>query len=359
MKCQEVARPIFARSFIVTRYYVFYLLSLFLIGCSNDHSEHLGNGQEAQKFTMIREIGTIDSTAAPDFFGYIAGIELDLHDNVLVIDPTIAAIKTFTWSGGYIRTIGEGAGEGPGEFLRPFRLSIAVNGDVFIADINQTRLSKFTFDGAFVSSIPLGMMTGDLAVINDEHIYLTKGFYPVGDRVHLFTWQKGEVASAIPPTEYTKIVSESGLFGSIAVVSDSSIVFARAYPYEVFYCNMDLSIINQWNGNSRELGKPPEPDENDVLRPNGFIRNIVIGKDGNVYIYLSLVSSGASNTRMGVIDIFALDGSYIGRITNSDLGLNTYRYFAVNSRHVMVLGEYAPYPRLLWVDIASFYRNDN
>lgn len=83
-------------------------------------------------------------------FGMVADVALAEHGSVFVADPTQRRILVFDSLGHYRRAIGR-TGQGPGEFLAPFRVLVQ-DSILVVFDIRLSRVSIFDTGGDFRSS---------------------------------------------------------------------------------------------------------------------------------------------------------------------------------------------------------------
>ncbi len=85
-----------------------------------------------------------------------SGVTTDSNSNVYVADTYNHRIQKFSSDGSYItkwgRNNGDGtAGNGNGEFQEPFGISLDIDGYVYVADIRNHRIQKFSSDGSYIT----------------------------------------------------------------------------------------------------------------------------------------------------------------------------------------------------------------
>ncbi len=66
---------------------------------------------------------------------------------VYLTDTQVPAVRVYSTDGRYVRTIGRGPGQGPGEYTAPVLVSAVVDGTVFVYDPNNRRLTAFDSTG--------------------------------------------------------------------------------------------------------------------------------------------------------------------------------------------------------------------
>lgn len=104
-----------------------------------------GNTRE-MKFNKLWEVGGREDSVL--MFYQIANIETDAHNNIYVVDNGEHCIKVISENGALLRTIGA-EGQGPGELYYPRAISINNNGDIYIHQTINNKISIFSDDGIF------------------------------------------------------------------------------------------------------------------------------------------------------------------------------------------------------------------
>jgi sugar lactone lactonase YvrE len=118
-----------------------------------DGSVHVLNHAERGETWQVREvwrIGALDSDG-PDQFGRIGALEADASGRVYVLDLQAHEVRVFDAGGRHLRSFGREGG-GPGELKQPSGLSLAPNGNLWVANPGNTRYEVFDTTGAFVTS---------------------------------------------------------------------------------------------------------------------------------------------------------------------------------------------------------------
>jgi tripartite motif-containing protein 71 len=119
--------------------------------------------------SLVAEWGT-EGTAEGQFKTPI-GVATDASGNVYVANSGDRRIDVFTSEGTFVRTWGWGvddgsaalqvctagcesgiSGNGVGQFISPFWVAIDAVGDVYVSDINNNRIQKFSASGAYLST---------------------------------------------------------------------------------------------------------------------------------------------------------------------------------------------------------------
>ncbi len=120
---------------------------------------------------------------------------------------------------GFESLAGFGAfGEGPGQLREPAQLAVAANGDVYVADSGNHRISVFAADGTFLRTF------GEAALQEPQDVALAGGVAFVADSgedrievfteegIHLFSFGSGELTdpSGVAVDGSTVLVADSG-----------------------------------------------------------------------------------------------------------------------------------------------------
>lgn len=110
----------------------------------------------------VLRIGAVD--ADPEYqFGQIGWLAPSSDGRIFVLDNQGQHVKVFTPGGEYARTIGK-PGSGPGEIGPPQGgngfVGVGVGDTVFVPDIANQRVNRWTADGTEAGSFPLNILVG-------------------------------------------------------------------------------------------------------------------------------------------------------------------------------------------------------
>ena len=113
------------------------------------------------------------------------GITVDRQDNVYVADWGNDRIQKFTPEGEILRVIGE-PGRGPGRLHRPSDVAIDADGDVYVTDWGQDKVEIYDVGGGHLTTFygdseelsPRGVEYLRLNVADDEKRQLVTNFEP-------------------------------------------------------------------------------------------------------------------------------------------------------------------------------------
>ena len=96
----------------------------------------------------LTEVSRLQS-ATP--FGRVADLEIGADGSVFVLDALARSVRVFDEDGRELRTLGR-PGEGPGEFLGPDRLLWGPEGNLWVLDLANGRLTEFTPGGDLMAT---------------------------------------------------------------------------------------------------------------------------------------------------------------------------------------------------------------
>jgi hypothetical protein len=102
----------------------------------------------AEVFELVRVVNL--ETAPNDPLGNPAAL-VKWGDRIAIVDVMQANVKVFDESGQLLSTLGR-AGDGPGEFRRPFAVIVLSDGRLAVADKIHTRVSLFTPEGEYAGA---------------------------------------------------------------------------------------------------------------------------------------------------------------------------------------------------------------
>ncbi|MBN2170953.1 MAG: hypothetical protein JW819_06520 [Candidatus Krumholzibacteriota bacterium] len=95
-----------------------------------------------------------DSDDENQFFGLLAGLDVDAAGNLYLLDAQLHVVKVFAPDGAYLRSLGR-EGEGPGEFRRPAGLFVRDDGVVGVAQGAPGKIVLIHPDGTPAGEFPL------------------------------------------------------------------------------------------------------------------------------------------------------------------------------------------------------------
>ncbi|MFG0253411.1 MAG: 6-bladed beta-propeller [Phycisphaerales bacterium JB038] len=116
-----------------------------LLGCGGDTSSRPDDVAE----WSLTPVTVVQPEQAP--FGRVADLELGDDGTLFVLDGLSRTIRVFDRDGAEVREFG-GRGQGPGEFEQPGRLAWGPDGDLWVLDLRNGRLTAFGPEGELRST---------------------------------------------------------------------------------------------------------------------------------------------------------------------------------------------------------------
>lgn len=123
--------------------------------------------------------------------GSIADMDLLPNGNILVLDEQAHQIMEFARDGALVRTLGRD-GQGPGEIRGASELEVTPDGQIWIVDYGNTRITRWGANGELMGSNLLGEVLGQPVgwphelVINDAGVFLKTSQFMPGEPVQVF-----------------------------------------------------------------------------------------------------------------------------------------------------------------------------
>lgn len=109
-----------------------------------------GAWREGEAWTVTEDlrIGAFDDPG-PDSFGQVVALDVDAYGRIWVLESQANELRVFDADGRHVRTVG-GKGGGPGEFAGPAHGEFGPDGNFWIPDPQNSRISVIDTTGAFV-----------------------------------------------------------------------------------------------------------------------------------------------------------------------------------------------------------------
>lgn len=141
-------------------------------------------------------------------------------------------------------------GDGPGEFYSPIGLAFNSKDELFVTDLNNARVQKFTTEGQYLGEFPLprdaenrkSTIIGGIAIDPSDQIYLT---FMIQHKVGVYR-ESGELVR-----EFGKKGAEAGEFnqpGGILFLSPDVVLIADQCNHRLQKFTADGKFLSQWGG---------------------------------------------------------------------------------------------------------------
>jgi tripartite motif-containing protein 71 len=224
------------------------------------------------------------------------GLTVNMNGNVYVADQNNSRIQKFTSTGSYITQWGD-SGTKAGEFNQPFDVAIDSNSDIFVSDTFNNRIQKFSSDGTFLiqwgsQGTNAGQFRQSRGVVvdNSGNVYVAD---KVNDRIQKFTGDGAYLAQfGSSGTNTGELRSPRGLAMDIS----GNIYVADQNNFRVVKFANDGTFLTQWGSQGTNAGQFGGTS----VGPNG----VAVDQAGNILV------GDAGNDN---IQFFTADGAYLAQ----------------------------------------------
>ena len=312
--------------------------------------EELWKNKKEVKLEHVLTIGVDDFEKDEKyFFALIIDIKFDRSGNLYVLDSKTWRITKYSPGGIFMQSFELNKGRGPGDHLRPKKIAIDKDDDIFIADM-YNRITILNKSGKLKSTFTI-REKGLLARIDvglDKSFYLTKFHDSNIDRIFKYSSTTGGMIKTFCKGNSDDILRES-VSGYIAFDNDENLYYSPSYPYEIKKFSSEGKLLNYF---SREA-KFHKPIKN-AMNTSGleFISvsmGIAIFPDGKI---LSLIRHRISTDNKEKakyeywFDVFSKDGKWLISFSNDRLKNDFVRFFNIDPFGYLYLDYSTPYPHI-------------
>jgi hypothetical protein len=270
---------------------------------------------------IFRIISETELQTTPDCpIAYITDMEIDTKGNFIVADGWQSiGVYVFGPDGQFIRELGR-KGQGPGEYANPVSVEISTEGDIWVADYGNNRISIYSKDLIFKDQIickPRILHFLHLNSRNEIYMYRSQAnpLKPnTEDTIFRYDGQGNKISSFAPfPKEALKVKFWAGQNGMTIGKNDFIYVMNPLF-YEIHKFSPDGSLICSFSRKTK-LFK--------VIKEEGVTPIIVYGP---FYLEKGLIIAHVNEH----IEIFDTDGHFIaGEIPFSQriVGVHGNRFY--------------------------------
>ncbi len=301
-----------------------------------------------KKTVVLKEelrIGSDDLDQEQYIFGIINDIKVDKDGCIYILDSANFRVQKYSPEGKFMQTFGKGKGEGPGEFLRPKFLAIDHRNNIYVADINQMRITMFSPAGDVINTIktkgqPAFMIAGD-----KNELYLTKLFDYGNFMIYVYNLDTGEVVNAFcEKTQEAMLIAEAGDTALLCGDGKGNIYCSFSYPYEIRKYSPDGKLLFSFSRRA-DFFKPPFKDRFGML--SLISRSIALAiLPGQKVLHVVGHRDLNSNRISFFFDIFNHEGNWLLSFPSAELNTDWVRKVTTDSDGNLYLDYMEPFPHI-------------
>jgi len=294
-----------------------------------------------------RPLTDVERTYGGGVLGDVLDIDEASDGRLYALDAGFKKIVVFSADGSLDRVIVGGAGEGPGEFMRPRSISVDATGNIWVFDQLSSRITKFDSAGTVVHTFSVAMSGVIDIVAKGANIYAARAADSASSGIVVFDTLGTRVASVLTPTADDLRLGGRRPAFSVGKGSGNALLVGHGSV------GVWRTIADSQPSDQRGSIMFPELIPRTVAGPDGkpmlniLVYNWGIGAwpDGHIVLYY-IFSGNADppNTGKHMLGLFDRSGSYVGSVeVPSDRGT-----FGVGSRaNDVFVVQSEPYPQIV------------
>lgn len=258
---------------------------LLVLGCAYEHAS-LPRDVPALRFERLlafpswvqatharSNLPLSDSSPIP--VAAIRAVGADSLGRVYLLDAAARRVLVFDSAGTALGVIGEGYGEGPGEFQHPGDMHVGASGDLVVTDIGWRRVTRFDSSGSVSLSFSFGHGVPIRAIPRDSTLLVERSASLRTDSLVLEVSLDGSVLGAYRLGDaHQRAMAEAGPLGVITSTASGTPLYVTPYPARW----IALPPEGDWQGDDLlpELATEHVATEGSDV-PLSFVREAVLG----------------------------------------------------------------------------------
>lgn len=273
----------------------------------------------------IKEELTIGTADGPEEYMLTSIMDMAVDDegNIYVADMKGNYVRVFDKEGKYVRTIGGGRGQGPGEFMMLRGIQLTHDRKLRALDRMTVTLSDFTLDGKFIDSRLIKGIAGTILSIS----YDSRGRNYV-ESLTMNENSQMELGIDVYDSEFThfkNIASKEVFQGPVQpfltwrLSHDQHVVWGDNETYEINVVDSDFKLVRKITREhdpiptrreevENRLGRPLKPTD-ELPKYYPAYGHISVDDEGRIYVQ----TWETTETYGYYYDVFDLEGRYITR----------------------------------------------
>ena len=311
--------------------------------------EALWKNKKEVKLEHVFTIGSDDFEEDEKyFFALINDIEFDGHGNLYVLDVKAWRINKYTPEGVFIQSFTLNKGRGPGDHVRPMKIAIDKEGDIFIADMYK-RVTILDKEGKLKNTLSI-KEKGFLAYIAvgfDKNIYLTRFHNSHTDQIFEYDSMTGTLIKTFCKYNHGETLQDM-LSGDITTDYEGNLYYTALYPYEIKKFSKEGKLLNFFSreANFQEPIKSTIASSGiDLLSISMGIAVFPDGKTMNLIRKETVLSKTKRKTEYW-FDVYSKDGKWLISFSSDRLKNDFVRLFNIDPFGYLYLDYFNPYPHI-------------
>lgn len=305
--------------------------------------------ETAWRLEEVVRLGSVDEPG-PELFGRISALEVDAVGRIYLFDAQANDLRIFEPNGAHVRTVGREGG-GPGEFQQVIGMAWGGDGNLWIVDPSNNRVSVIDTSGSYVTShripgnyvvvpwpggadregrfytyaqdpsaAPFGLVLVQYSVAMEPLDTIQPPRQTGSDHYYEYSRERASGRASVPfssrliwrlaPSSHIwfALTGEYKLYQT-TLAGDTVRTIARQFePMAVTRSEVD-SALERLEWFTRQGGRL---DRSKVPSHKPAIRDFILGDDGTLWVNPNL--EGHSRRAIDVLDVFDPAGRYLGRL---------------------------------------------
>jgi len=175
-------------------------------------------------------------------------IAVDQNGSLYVLDFKENRVKVFDEAGAFVRVIGR-PGQGPGEIAAAWRISIAHNSaELAVHDIRGRKLTFFSLEGEYRSSVPLRGMTGEVKLDSQGNAYVSDTEFGPKQNTEILKKMSGDMSQVLAEISRRPQDESHNPFAPRqywVVDSQDRLIYGDAKTYEIRYFDFSGKLVRK------------------------------------------------------------------------------------------------------------------
>lgn len=259
---------------------------------------------------------------------------------VLLVEDSLVFIKDYgdlsvrVWDvqGNELGRVGDGAGDGPGEFYNPIDLSVDDSGNVYILDSASNRISKFDYRYRFQESTQLDVLGSAyrFSGSGDGSLFFVSSIAP---EIGLQVVENGEALVAELPFSPKNVYESQTMVGNVERIGNRFLLIMHFYPVVIEY-NQEGAMLGMYytpDISNRDKTKPLT-----VSIPGGrimrdsYLNGPTVVSGDKLYVLLRNAEGAAESSHVDVYDV----SSGVSYLNTLQLPFKS-RYFSIGEKYLL------------------------